>query len=180
MGFDTLEIGLSYARPYKPQGKGKIERFFRTVRTQFLPELPETLSPEELNTRYTAYLDDVFHVRIHGTTGQTPPERYLADAKSLRQAPHDLPEYCRKKATRKVNNDRSVKIDYGPKKTEYSNMNGKNTAPVHPENEEEPEKVPVNAGTRVSVICDREDANNDSLDDAETDFIIECPSIPYG
>jgi putative transposase len=111
LGCAALEIGLSYARPYKPQGKGKIERFFRTVRMQFLPELPETLSLEELNARFTKYLDDVYHVRIHGGTGQTPLDRYLEDAKSLRQAPSDLPQYFRKKETRVVNNDRTVKLD---------------------------------------------------------------------
>ena len=111
LGCAALEIGLSYARPYKPQGKGKIERYFRTVRSQFLPELPEQLSLEELNTRFTAYLDDVYHQRIHGGTGQTPLERYLNDAKSLRQAPEDLPKYFRTQTKRKVNNDRSVKLD---------------------------------------------------------------------
>ncbi|MBN1601317.1 MAG: DDE-type integrase/transposase/recombinase [Chitinispirillaceae bacterium] len=111
LGCASLEIGLSYARPYKPQGKGKIERFFRTVRTQFLPELPETLSLEELNAMFFRYLDDVYHSRIHGGTGQTPVDRYLEDAKSLRQAPADLPQYFRKQATRRVNNDRTVKLD---------------------------------------------------------------------
>ena len=32
----SLGIALIHARPYKPQGKGKIERFFRTIRTDFL------------------------------------------------------------------------------------------------------------------------------------------------
>jgi putative transposase len=32
----SLGIALIHARPYKPQGKGKIERFFRTVRSDFL------------------------------------------------------------------------------------------------------------------------------------------------
>ena len=32
----SLGIALIHARPYKPQGKGKIERYFRTVRSDFL------------------------------------------------------------------------------------------------------------------------------------------------
>ena len=32
----SLGIALIHARPYKPQGKGKIESFFRTVRGEFL------------------------------------------------------------------------------------------------------------------------------------------------
>lgn len=36
----SLGIALIHARPYKPQGKGKIERFFRTVRGDFIPSHP--------------------------------------------------------------------------------------------------------------------------------------------
>jgi len=102
---------LSYARPYRPQGKGKIERFFRTVRTQLLPELPEQLSLEQLNSRFDSYIEHIYHQRVHGGTGQTPLDRYLQDAKALRRAPQNLPEYFRKQARRKVNLDRTVKLD---------------------------------------------------------------------
>lgn len=111
LGVSSLEIGLSYARPYKPQGKGKIERFFRTVRTQFLPEAGEPTTLEDLNRRFASYVENVYHRRIHGGTGQTPLDRYLQDAKALRKAPDDLPAYFRKREVRKVNNDRTVKLD---------------------------------------------------------------------
>ena len=32
----SLGVALIHARPYKPQGKGKIERFFRNIRDGFL------------------------------------------------------------------------------------------------------------------------------------------------
>lgn len=111
LGCAALEIGLSYARPYRPQGKGKIERFFRTLRTQLLPELPEQLSLEELNQRFDSYIEHIYHQRVHGGTGQTPLNRYLQDAKALRRAPENLPEYYRKQSRRKVNLDRTVKLD---------------------------------------------------------------------
>jgi transposase InsO family protein len=111
IGCASLEIGLSYARPYKPQGKGKIERFFRTVRSQFLPEVPSEISLEELNRLFDLYLDRRYHERIHGGTGQTPLERYLQDAKALRKAPDNLPEYFRKREVRVVNSDRTVKLN---------------------------------------------------------------------
>ena len=111
LGCAALEIGLSYARPYRPQGKGKIERFFRTLRTQLLPELPEQLSLEQLNSRFDSYIEHMYHQRVHGGTGQTPLDRYLQDAKALRRAPENLPEYFRKQARRKVNLDRTVKLD---------------------------------------------------------------------
>jgi transposase InsO family protein len=111
LGCASLEIGLSYARPYKPQGKGKIERFFRTVRTQFLPDAEEHRTLADLNRHFIAYIENTYHVRIHGGTGQTPLDRYLQDAKALRKAPDDLPAYFRKQEIRKVNNDRTVKLD---------------------------------------------------------------------
>ncbi|MCL7489846.1 MAG: DDE-type integrase/transposase/recombinase, partial [Desulfobulbaceae bacterium] len=47
----ALGIALIHAKPYQPQGKGKIERFFRTVRTQFLPEFTgQTL--EQINAAF--------------------------------------------------------------------------------------------------------------------------------
>lgn len=39
MGLADLEVQLSYSAAYRPQGK-KIERFWRTLRMQFLPTLP--------------------------------------------------------------------------------------------------------------------------------------------
>lgn len=110
IGCASLQIGLTYARPYRPQGKGKIERYFRTVRGQFLVELPKELSLEELNKRFSDYLENTYHTRKHGSTNQTPLERYQKDAKALRKAPGELPEYFRKREIRTVNNDRTVRL----------------------------------------------------------------------
>jgi putative transposase len=110
LGCAALEVGLKYARPYRPQGKGKIERFFRTVRMQFLPELNENLDLEKINELFARYIEQQYHQRIHGTTGQKPIDRYLADVKALRKAPDDLPEYFRKQEIRKVNKDRTVQL----------------------------------------------------------------------
>jgi len=111
LGCASLEVGLRYARPYRPQGKGKIERFFRTVRSQFLAELPEDVSLERINELFSAYLEQRYHQRIHGSTGQKPIERYLADVKMLRKAPDNLPEYFRKQVVRTVNSDKTVHLD---------------------------------------------------------------------
>ena len=78
---------------------------------QFLPELPDGIDLDELNRRFCIYIDEVYHTRIHGGTGQTPLKRYLEDSKVLRPAPENLPEYFRTQATRRVNKDRTVKLD---------------------------------------------------------------------
>lgn len=78
---------------------------------QFLPELTEDLSLDKLNTLFATYLEERYHQTIHGTTGQKPIERYLADMKTLRKAPDNLPEYFRKLEVRKVNNDRTIQLN---------------------------------------------------------------------
>lgn len=110
-GCASLQIALSYARPYRPQGKGKIERFFRTVRGQFLSELPSESTLQEINERFNHYIENIYHTRVHGSTKQTPINRYQQDAKALRRAPSELPEYFRRKEERTVNKDRTVRLD---------------------------------------------------------------------
>ena len=48
-----------------PEGRGKIERFFRSVREQFLAALDPRvlLSIEQLNERLWHWLDTVYHRR---------------------------------------------------------------------------------------------------------------------
>ena len=76
----VLGIRLVHSRPGRPEGRGKIERFFRTVRTQFLTEIelhpPADLT--ELNRLFAAWVETVYHQRTHSETGQTPMMRYLA------------------------------------------------------------------------------------------------------
>jgi putative transposase len=58
-----LGIQLIYCRPYAPEGKGKLERWHRTCRDQFLSELDERhiTGLEDLNARLWAWLEQVYH-----------------------------------------------------------------------------------------------------------------------
>jgi len=106
----SLGIALLHARPYKPQGKGKIERFFRTVRSDFLPGFRgDTLF--DLNEALGLWLSDVYHARIHSSTGQTPFARFTSKMECLREAPANLRDYFRKTARRRVAKDRTVSLD---------------------------------------------------------------------
>jgi len=86
-----LGIRLVHSTPHRPQGRGKIERFFRTVREQFLVELTDTTAEElaatgvdhrtallELNRLFTAWVETEYHRRTHTETGQSPWERWEA------------------------------------------------------------------------------------------------------
>jgi putative transposase len=75
----SLGIRLVHSRPGQPEGRGKIERFFRTVREQFLVEIGsgrELTDLTELNTLFTAWVETVYHHREHTETGQPPIERW--------------------------------------------------------------------------------------------------------
>lgn len=76
----VLGIQLVHSRPGRPQGRGKIERFFATVRTQFLVEIAHDQldSLDELNRLFTAWIETRYHRRPHRETRQTPLERFTA------------------------------------------------------------------------------------------------------
>lgn len=76
----VLGIRLIHSRPGRPEGRGKIERVFRTVRSQFLVELEgkKLSSISELEGYFQAWVESVYHRRIHTETGQSPLERFLA------------------------------------------------------------------------------------------------------
>jgi len=106
----SLGIALIHARPYKPQGKGKIERFFRTVRGDFLAGFRgNTL--DDLNMAFDAWLTDVYHARKHTATGQSPFERFTSNMACLRAAPSDLRDHFRKAARRTVAKDRTLTLN---------------------------------------------------------------------
>lgn len=82
---------LIYATPYYPEGKGKIERFFRTVRDRFLTDIKNIKSLDELNSEFNLWLIDHYNKQPHGgINGETPLNRYLRLADSIRRLPGNV------------------------------------------------------------------------------------------
>jgi putative transposase len=106
----SLGIALIHARPYKPQGKGKIERFFRTVRSDFLSGFKGS-ALADLNQALFFWLNDIYHQRVHSSTGQTPFARFTSRMECLREAPRNLRDYFRKTVRRRVAKDRTISLD---------------------------------------------------------------------
>ena len=82
-----LGIHLIFCRPYAPEGKGKLERWHRTLRDQFLSELDERRinDLDDLNARLWAWLEQVYHQTPHaGLAGLTPLARYQRDLPRIR------------------------------------------------------------------------------------------------
>jgi transposase InsO family protein len=82
-----LAIHLIHCRPYTPEGKGKLERWHRTFRDQFLSELDESriAALDDLNARLWAWIEQIYHRTPHeGLGGQTPLARYQQDLPRIR------------------------------------------------------------------------------------------------
>ena len=106
----SLGIALVHSAPYQPEGRGKIERLFKTIRMQCLSSIPDGLTLGELNKRLTEWIDE-YHVREHGSTKEAPLSRYAKHLHCVREVPKDLMDHFRKRVTRKVDKDRTVSLN---------------------------------------------------------------------
>lgn len=69
--------------------KGKIERFFRTVRDQYLAQNLDPISSlEALNEHFTRWVEDSYHTREHTTLGMRPLDRFGLDLNLVRHLHH--------------------------------------------------------------------------------------------
>ena len=109
-----LKMQLVHSRPYRPQGRGKKERFYRTVAEQFAVEVDAAgvATLAELNRWWAGWVEQCYHRRTHRITGQTPLERWLAGADQVRPAPDTatLAAAFRWQATRTVTKTATVSL----------------------------------------------------------------------
>lgn len=82
----TLGIRRFHTPPYSPEGRGKQERFFETLRAQFLPEVGASgiTTLAQLNESFWAWLERVYHQHLHSETHQTPLARFAAGLDQVR------------------------------------------------------------------------------------------------
>jgi len=108
-----LGVTLIHARPFSPQGKGKLERWFRTVRLQLLPTLLEadTRSLDALNQRLWTWIEDEYLDTPHrGLQDATPREQWARAAHHVTLPTQDLTELFLFEEKRKVQHDRTVSL----------------------------------------------------------------------
>lgn len=109
-----LGIAIKHSRPYTPQGRGKIERWFRYVRENFvqvlrLKEGNTPLKLDFLNQNFSDWVD-AYNNREHSSTKQTPIKRYQEGINHVRPAPDGLLDYFRQIEHRRVKKDRTIRI----------------------------------------------------------------------
>lgn len=112
---ETLRIYLIHSKPYRPQGRGKIERFFRTVRQSFLRLLDENeiKNLEHLNMLFSTWLETEYHREIHSSLGITPLDAWLSKSNTIKRIDPtmDIDSVFLHMITRKVYNDSIVSVD---------------------------------------------------------------------
>ena len=67
--------------------KGKIERFFRTVRDQFLSRNLDLGSLEALNRQFTQWAEEHYNAQVHSVLQMSPLERFALDRNRIRYLP---------------------------------------------------------------------------------------------
>lgn len=110
-----LGITLIHARPYHAESKGKIERWFRSVRLQLLPLLTEADLADltTLNRALWRYVEMEYHRSPHRMLGETPLDRWARSAERVRflEPGVDLEDLFLFEAKRKVLKDRTISLN---------------------------------------------------------------------
>ena len=108
-----LSLTLMHARPYQPESRGKMERFWRTLREGCLDFLGSLTSLHDVNVRLCAFLDAHYHASPHAALfGRSPKDVF----DSVPREPGDFDEQSLRDALtvrtrRRVRRDTTVRID---------------------------------------------------------------------
>lgn len=108
-----LGISLLHARPYDAPARGKMERFWRTLREGCLDHLGSLASLHDVEVRLYAFLDEHYHRAPHASLmGKVPGAAFAARERK----PDDLDEQKLKDALtvrerRRVRADTTVSVD---------------------------------------------------------------------
>lgn len=80
-----LAVGLRHAQPRDPEARGKMERFWRTMREQCLDFIPPSASLHDIRVRLHAWLDQHYHAAPHaGLLGRTPAAVWATSESAMR------------------------------------------------------------------------------------------------
>lgn len=114
LALDKLGVRLAHAAPYDPEARGKMERFWRTLRQRLLDLDDEPRTLHELNAALLAWLDTDYHLRPHGgLMGDRPGKRFRAGLAALPspRAASELAAALEVKRTAKVRKDATFSVD---------------------------------------------------------------------
>jgi putative transposase len=107
-----LGIALVHAQPYDPQARGKMERFWRTLREGCLDYLGTVASLADVNTRLKAFLERHYHGAPHSSLMGQSPESVWRQATQFRDLDDkQLRDALTTHEQRRVRKDSTLSID---------------------------------------------------------------------
>ena len=111
----NLGCSLIHAEPFTPTSKGKIERFFHTVRSRFLTRIDPTKIRDlgELNLKFWQWLEEDYQRKLHSALKMSPLDFFLSQANQVTifSNPVILEEYLLLRINRKVSHDATLSVD---------------------------------------------------------------------
>jgi transposase InsO family protein len=111
-----IGVALVHSKPYDSPSRGKIERFWRTVREGFLPlvSTERDYSLEQFNSLFAEWLDKQYHKRLHHGILETPMDRFIADLENTsvrRLSREEVDLFFFQAFERLVKNDATVSLN---------------------------------------------------------------------
>ncbi|WP_434578223.1 DDE-type integrase/transposase/recombinase [Thermoanaerobacterium thermosaccharolyticum] len=111
----SLGTSLCYAEPYSPESKGKIERFFRTLKDQWMYgfDWQKISSIDELNENLNKYIEGIYHQTVHSSINMKPIEKFIkyTDTMKFINSKEELDNIFLYRVKRRVIKDATVSIE---------------------------------------------------------------------
>ena len=110
----NLNIQLLHAKPYHSWSKGKIERLFKTIQSDFQQQLAFAPVSDlgELNRRLQQWIEQEYHQRRHSALHEaSPAERFRQRCGHLRTPPGDLDRLFLHQVARRVRRDATFSLN---------------------------------------------------------------------
>jgi transposase InsO family protein len=152
-----LGIHLVHAQPYDPQARGKMERFWRTLRQRCTDHLPPGVSIHDVNAALLAFLDGEYHARPHaGLMGEAPARRFHAGlgALGLARSAKDLAAALEVTVKRRIGNALTFSVEGRLYEVRGRHLAGKTVDVVVDPFTGAPLRVEFEASSIVFGLCD--------------------------
>jgi transposase InsO family protein len=108
---ERLGITLIHARPYDAPARGKMERFWRSLRAGCLDHLGTLTSLHDVQARLLAFLDQHYHRSPHGGLFGRTPAQVWVDAKTHPVDELQLAAALTTRTRRRVRKDGTLDVD---------------------------------------------------------------------
>ena len=112
LGCERLGIRLVHARPYDAPARGKMERFWRTLREGCLDHIGSISLLSDIQARLDAFVDKIYHPGPHGgLVGKSPETVFATRERSKQITEEHLRHALTVKEKRRVRNDTTISVD---------------------------------------------------------------------